>query len=50
MKAFMIDTSMAHKCMNLGKQVQTMYHNWSDDAEPVLHTPTIHEDSYERNP
>jgi hypothetical protein len=49
-KAFMIKTLMTHKCKNFGKQVQTTYHNWSDDAEPVLPTPTIHEDSNEWNP
>jgi hypothetical protein len=49
-KAFTIETSMAHKHKNLGKQVRTTYHDWSDDTEPVLPTPTVHEDSYERNP
>jgi hypothetical protein len=41
---------MANKCKNLGKQVQTTYHDWTDDVEPVLPTPPVHEDSYGWNP
>jgi hypothetical protein len=49
-QAFTIETPMANKCKNLGKQVWTTYHDWTDDVEPVLPTPPIHEDSYEWNP
>jgi hypothetical protein len=50
MQAFMIEMPVANECKNLGKQVQTTYHDWTDDVEPVLPTPPIHEDSYEWNP
>jgi hypothetical protein len=50
MQALTIETPMANKCKNLGKQVQTTYHDWTDDVEPVLPTPPVHKDSYEWNP
>jgi hypothetical protein len=50
MQVSIIEMSMANKCKNLGKQVRTMYHDWTDNVEPVLPTPPIHKDSYKWNP